>query len=146
MDEKPLTSRRLYAECAPGNFMTQSIGGEYHNAKLVTHSPRPSLSRTMAEQTDLATQGKQKRVGNRRAYPRFSAMFEVRYAENKDPMQPGKPMEISEGGLSFETQDLLPLETQVNVEFKLSGAKDWVKVKGVVRHSKDKQLGVEFLN
>jgi len=100
----------------------------------------------MAEQTELATQGKQKRAGNRRAYPRISAMFEVRYAENNDPMQVGKPMEISEGGLSFETQDLLPLETQVNVEFKLNGSKDWVKVKGVVRHSKGKQLGVEFLN
>jgi hypothetical protein len=100
----------------------------------------------MAEQTEPATQGKQKRAGNRRAYPRFSAMFEVRYAENKEPMQTGKPLEISEGGLSFETQDLLPLETQVNVEFKLDGAKDWIKVKGVVRHSKGKKLGVEFLN
>lgn len=100
----------------------------------------------MAEQTEPATQGKQKRAGNRRAYPRFSAMFEVRYAENKDPMQTGKPLEISEGGLSFDTTDLLPLETAVNVEFKLDGAKEWVKVKGVVRHSKGKQLGVEFLN
>jgi hypothetical protein len=100
----------------------------------------------MAEQTELATQGKPKRVGNRRAYPRFSALFEVRYAENKDPMQTGKPLEISEGGLSFETQELLPLETPVTVEFKLDGAKDWVKVKGVVRHSKGKQLGIEFLN
>jgi len=100
----------------------------------------------MAQPTQFSAQAKDRRAGNRRAYTRFASTFEVRYAEGKDPLQTGKPMEISEGGLSLETEDLLPLETHVNVEFKLEGSKEWVKVKSVVRHSEGKKLGLEFLN
>jgi len=100
----------------------------------------------MAQPTPFSAQVKDRRAGNRRAYPRFVSTFEVRYSEGKDPMQTGKPLEIGEGGLSLETSDLLPLETQVNVEFKLEDSKEWVKVKAVVRHSEGKKLGLEFLN
>ena|SRR5579872_3614433 len=100
----------------------------------------------MAEQTNLTAPSKQRRAGNRRAYPRFSSAFEVKFAEGKESLQVGKPLEVSEGGLSLETNDLLPLDTQVTVEFRLEGSKEWVKVKGVIRHSEGKKLGIEFLN
>jgi hypothetical protein len=100
----------------------------------------------MTQTTQFSAQVKDRRAGNRRAYPRFASTFEVRYAEGKDPLQTGKPMEIGEGGLSLETGDLLPLETHVTVEFKLTGSNEWVRVKAVVRHSEDRKLGLEFLN
>lgn len=86
------------------------------------------------------------RTVNRRAFPRWKTLFEVRYGTAKD-MQDAEPLEIGEGGLSLGTDRLLPLETELTVEYCLPGEeKNWVKVKGIVRHSEGRKLGVEFLN
>jgi hypothetical protein len=88
-----------------------------------------------------------KRNSNRRAFPRWTAEFAVRYGKGKE-MHQGEPIEIGEGGLSFAGDPILPTETEVNIEYRLLGEKDsgWIKVKGIVRHSTDKSMGVEFLN
>jgi len=82
---------------------------------------------------------------NRRAFPRWSAEFEVRYAAGKKMLE-GKPIEIGEGGLSFFANEPIPLETELTIEFRLGGETDWVKTKSVVRHSDQNQVGAEFLN
>jgi len=88
------------------------------------------------------------RKGNRRAFPRWKMDFEVRYQIN-DKWLDGKPCEIGEGGLSLLAEKLVPLESEIFVQYRLGGkdSKDgWIVVKSVVRHAQDKSLGVEFLN
>ncbi len=88
------------------------------------------------------------RKGNRRAFPRWKADFEVRYGLGAD-MLTGQPLEIGEGGLSFTAEKLYPLESEVNIQYRLGGAdaKDaWISVKSIVRHAVGDTLGVEFLN
>jgi len=88
------------------------------------------------------------RKGNRRAFPRWKMDFEVRYQVN-DKWLEGKPSEIGEGGLSLFAEKLVPLESEIFVQYRLGGkeSKDgWITVKSVVRHAQDKSLGVEFLN
>lgn len=86
------------------------------------------------------------RTVNRRAFPRWNTQFEVRFGTGKE-MLDAEPLEIGEGGLSFGTDKLLPLETELTVEYRLpNDDKHWVKIKGVVRHSEGRKLGVEFLN
>ena len=88
------------------------------------------------------------RKGNRRAFPRWKADFEVRYGVGAE-MLPAKPNEIGEGGLSLIVEKLYPLESEVNIQYRLSGSDskdDWIKVKSIVRHAVGKSLGVEFLN
>jgi hypothetical protein len=90
----------------------------------------------------------EKRGINRRAFPRWTAPFEVRYTVSKGKAMDGKPLEIGEGGLSFVAADPIQRETEMVVEYKLSASdsSDWVRVKSVVRHSDGNTTGVEFLN
>ena len=88
------------------------------------------------------------RKGNRRAFPRWKMDFEVRYQVN-DKWLEGKPSEIGEGGLSLFAEKLVPLESEIFVQYRLGGkeSKDgWITVKSIVRHAQDDSLGVEFLN
>ena len=89
---------------------------------------------------------KEKRTGNRRAYPRIAMNFEVRFAAGQKELAAGEPLEIGEGGLSLRTRNLAPLDSEVNVEFRLGDDPKWVKVRCVVRHSEGDKLGLEFLN
>ena len=78
------------------------------------------------------------RKGNRRAFPRWKADFEVRYGMGSEMMD-GIPNEIGEGGISLTVEKL----------YRLGGkdSKDgWITVKSIVRHAVNKSLGVEFLN
>ncbi len=90
-----------------------------------------------------------RRDSNRRAFPRWKAPYEVRYGVGKE-LQEGQPLEIGEGGLSFTGEKLYPLETELNVQYRLAcdaqNDKAWVTVKAIVRHSEAGKLGVEFLN
>src|SRR5436309_8698046 len=88
------------------------------------------------------------RKGNRRAFPRWKMDFGVRYQVN-DKWLDAKPGEIGEGGLSFFVEKLVPLDSEIFVQYHLGMGerKDgWITVKSIVRHSKDGNLGVEFLN
>ena len=87
------------------------------------------------------------RTSNRRAFPRWEAPFDVRYGIGKE-MWDGKSIEIGEGGISFRCEKPLPIESEVNLEYRLheGEAGRWVKVKAVVRHIKGDAMGVEFLN
>ena len=86
-----------------------------------------------------------RRASNRRAFPRWSADFSVRYNDGGNFLD-GKPVEIGEGGLSFVGAKPFPLGTNMEVEFRLGDAPDWVRIKGVVRHSDGNTTGIEFLN
>ena len=88
------------------------------------------------------------RKGNRRAFPRWKMDFEVRYQVN-DKWLDGKPCEIGEGGLSLFAEKLVPLESEIFVQYRLGAGEskdEWITVKSIVRHAKDNSLGVEFLN
>jgi PilZ domain len=88
------------------------------------------------------------RNGNRRAFPRWQANFEVRYGLGKDLLV-GTPFELGEGGLSFHAEKMFPLESEVDIQYRLGGGDsqaEWVAVKAIVRHAADQKLGVEFLN
>ena len=91
----------------------------------------------------------ERRRSNRRAFPRWTSAFEVRYGTGRESTE-GKPLEIGEGGLSFVAEKSIPLETELNVQFRLAcdahDEKGWIKVKAIVRHSAGETLGVEFLN
>jgi len=86
-----------------------------------------------------------RRDSNRRAFPRWPLEFEVRFGTGKE-MTPAEGYEIGEGGLSFRTQNPIPLETELNLEYRLTSDHSWVKLKGVVKHSKHERIGAEFLN
>lgn len=83
---------------------------------------------------------------NRRAFPRWQAPFEVRLKKG-DTVAVGKPIEISEGGLSahFDGCAFKPGE-ELELEYRLEGGQNWVKVRSAVRHSAADRIGVEFLN
>src|SRR5437588_7145067 len=71
------------------------------------------------------------RKGNRRAFPRWRADFEVRYGVGKE-MLTGKSFELGEGGLSFTAEKMYPLETKIDIEYRLGGSESdsaWVAVK-----------------
>lgn len=91
------------------------------------------------------------RKGNRRAFPRWKMDFEVRYQIN-DKWLEGEPCEIGEGGLSLFAEKLVPLDSEIFVQYRLGSEKNkeskegWITVKSVVRHAKGNSLGVEFLN
>ena len=91
---------------------------------------------------------KDKRSINRRAFPRWPAPYEVRYGLGKDKLKEGKGVEIGEGGLSFVGAEPIQLESELLIEYRLSGSEpaEWVRVKSIVRHSHGNTTGVEFLN
>lgn len=86
-----------------------------------------------------------RRSSNRRAFPRWATEFEVRFRVGSKTVV-AKPVEIGEGGLSFQTDEPLKRESEIVVEYLLQGEKDWVTVKGIVRHVDNTKIGVEFLN
>jgi hypothetical protein len=82
---------------------------------------------------------------NRRAFPRWPYPFDLLYGPARE-RRSADPMEIGEGGLSFYTSSVLPLGSEVNVEFRLGPQEEWVLVRCRVCHSDGKKIGVEFLN
>jgi hypothetical protein len=88
----------------------------------------------------------ERRNRNRRAFPRWKTDFEVRYQSGKEMIKAAEPYEIGEGGLSFGAAEPISMDTELAVEYRLSAASDWVKVKAIVRHVQGKRIGVEFLN
>src|SRR6266481_5346336 len=76
---------------------------------------------------------------NRRAFPRWLAQFEVRFGTDAEMIM-ASAIEIGEGGLSFHSETAMAPESEINVEYRLD-AGDWVKVRAVVRHVKDRQIG-----
>src|SRR4051795_4873044 len=84
-----------------------------------------------------------KRAGNRRAYPRWAAQFEVRYTFEQKLLS-GTPGEMAEGGLSFLTDEAPPEGTELEIEYRFPPEERWVKVKAVVRHVRKNHVGVEF--
>ena len=86
-----------------------------------------------------------RRESNRRAFPRWPLEFEVRFGTGKE-MTAAEGYEIGEGGLSFRTPHPVPLETELNLEYRLTPDHPWVKLKGIVKHRKQHRIGTEFLN
>ena len=89
------------------------------------------------------------RANNRRAFPRWSTVFEVRFGAAKY-LPVAAPLEIGEGGLSFRCDQIFPVGTEMTLEYRLTGTiavdTGWVIVRAVVRHSSVEKIGVEFLN
>jgi len=87
----------------------------------------------------------ERRTSNRRAFPRWPAQFEVRVGHGRDLVE-ARGRQIGEGGIFFESNHLYPLDTEVEVEYRLSPNDDWVRLKAVVKHMEGRTIGVEFLN
>jgi len=87
----------------------------------------------------------ERRTSNRRAFPRWPARFEMRVGQGRE-LAEGHGHEIGEGGISFESDHLYPLDTEIDVEFRLHPEDDWVRLKAVVKHLEGRQIGAEFLN
>lgn len=90
----------------------------------------------------------ERRQNNRRAFPRWPGAFQVRYGTGKQLLQT-VGLELGEGGLSFRSEKSYPLESELNVQFRMGSTDDddaWIAVKAIVRHSDGDKLGVEFLN
>jgi len=52
----------------------------------------------------------------------------------------------SESGIGFSGEKLFPGGTTLEIEFRIGSAHaEWFKVKGVVRHTQNGQMGVEFI-
>jgi PilZ domain len=108
----------------------------------------------MLEPGKLISRRSKERGGtNRRAFPRWTARFELRVGTGKE-MKAAEVIEIGEGGLSFYSAEPIAPESEINIEYRLDleesarpGKGDgWVRVKSVVRHARDGKIGVEFLN
>lgn len=85
------------------------------------------------------------RAVNRRAFPRWFIPFEVRLGTGGF-LDSAEALEIGEGGMSFRSRKILPIESIVDIEFRLHPSDEWTKVKVMVRYSGAGKLGVEFLN
>jgi hypothetical protein len=108
----------------------------------------------MVEAANLVSRRSKERGGtNRRAFPRWAAGFELRFGTGKQ-MQTAEVIEIGEGGLSFYSAEPIALESEINIEYRLdlgntvsaSKGDGWVRLKAVVRHTRESKIGVEFLN
>lgn len=101
----------------------------------------------MVEAANLVSRRSTERGGtNRRAFPRWAARFELRFGTGKE-MQSAELIEIGEGGLSFYSAEPIPLEAEINIEYRLDSQETgWVRLKAVVRHTREGKIGVEFLN
>jgi hypothetical protein len=88
---------------------------------------------------------KENQKPNRRAFPRWAAKIEVRLSWTSESVIV-QAVEISEGGLTILSERPLPLQTEIEVAYRLRTDRSWVRVKGVVRHAEGDRVGVEFLN
>ncbi len=80
-----------------------------------------------------------------RASPRVLAEIEVRYGVQDERIL-GRGFDLSESGIGFRGEKLFPGGTTVEIEFRIGSAHaEWFKVKGVVRHTQNGQMGVEFI-
>jgi hypothetical protein len=82
---------------------------------------------------------------NRRAFPRWATKIEVRLSWAAESVMV-QAFEISEGGLSILCERPLPLQTEIEVAYRLRTDRSWVRVKGVARHAQGDRVGIEFLN
>jgi hypothetical protein len=86
-----------------------------------------------------------RRSGNRRAYPRWPATFEVKFHIGKETFAAGS-IDICEGGVRISADRMPALESEIEIEFRLAPEEPWVRVRAVVRHAEAGQIGAEFLN
>jgi hypothetical protein len=91
------------------------------------------------------TKALERRKRNRRAFPRWQLDFEVNVRLNKNWIR-CRGYEIGEGGLSLASQTDLPLETEIDVQYRLDSQKTMVNVKGIVRYLEGGRFGIEFLS
>ena len=82
---------------------------------------------------------------NRRAFPRWPMPYDLLYGRARE-RRSAEPLEIGEGGLSFSTSSDLPLNTEINVEFRFGPQQEWIHVRCVVRHVDNQKICVEFIN
>jgi hypothetical protein len=91
------------------------------------------------------TKALERRKRNRRAFPRWQLDFEVNVRLNKNWIR-CRGYEIGEGGLSLVSHTDLPLETEIDVQYRLDSQKAMVNVKGIVRYLEGGRFGIEFLS
>jgi hypothetical protein len=82
---------------------------------------------------------------NRRAFPRWTTQIDVRLSWATESVLV-QAFDISEGGLKISCDAPLPLQTEIEVAYRLLTDRSWVRVKGVVRHVEGDRAGIEFLN
>ncbi len=93
-----------------------------------------------------ASHSPERRRANRRAFPRWQANFEVRYGVGKD-LYVGTGLEIGEGGMAFTGPKTFPVDTEIDIRYRLQSDDEWIRVRGQVRHlQQDVLIGTEFLN
>ena len=87
----------------------------------------------------------ERRKRNRRAFPRWQLDFEVNVRLSKNWIR-CRGYEIGEGGLSLVSQTDLPLEIEIDVQYRLDSQRAPVNVKGIVRYLEGGRFGIEFLS
>lgn len=87
----------------------------------------------------------ERRKRNRRAFPRWELDFEVRLSWQGRSIS-CRGCEIGEGGLSVLCAQELPIEVEIDVEYRLSPQSSPVQVKGSVRYIEGGKTGIGFLN
>ena len=87
----------------------------------------------------------ERRKRNRRAFPRWLLDFDV-HLRWKDQSVACRGYEIGAGGLSVLCDTQLPVEVEIDVEYRLAAHLAPVRVKGSVRHVETTRWGIEFLN
>jgi len=91
------------------------------------------------------TVGLERRKRNRRAFPRWLHNFDV-VLRWQDQFTSCRGYEIGEGGLSVVSELELPMEIEIDIEYRLDRSTAPVRVKGTVRYLEAGRYGIEFLN
>ena len=79
-----------------------------------------------------------------RQSPRLKTKITVRYRSDSAMVQ-GDGFDLSEKGISFSGESVLPVGTYVEIEFRIdSPHAEWFRTKGIVRHVEQNRMGVEF--
>ena len=89
--------------------------------------------------------GLERRKRNRRAFPRWLLDFDV-VLRWQDQFTSCRGYEIGEGGLSVVSETELPMEIEIDIEYRLDRSTAPVRVKGTVRYLEAGRYGIEFLN
>ena len=83
---------------------------------------------------------------DRRSSQRWSTHLVVRYGLGSD-LIPGDGYDISETGLGVTGERLFPAGTLIEVNFRVDAPHvEFFKAKGIVRHSGEGKMGVEFVD
>lgn len=80
---------------------------------------------------------------NRRAFPRWPAVFEVQYGQEGEAIR-GTAVQVSTDGMLFSGPTVYPPGTELDLHFRMSND-DEIASRGVVRWHRETEMAVEFV-